>query len=133
MADESITDFTGLPRARRRLADNTYADVVVSVGQDALPKPNKGVVSAAAASATSKLILAANPDRLGALILNNTSTMLFVSCSSGPASLTLYSMSIPAGESWQVPFGYTGSIHGIWNMVSDAGGAMVTELTREAL
>ena len=73
-------------------------------------------------------ILAANANRRGATIWNDSTAILYLLLASGTASATNASLSIPAGGYYEVPFGYTGIIKGIW--ASDASGAArVTEFT----
>lgn len=75
-------------------------------------------------------ILAANEDRVGALIENQSSAILYLLLNSGTASVAAggYSVSLSQNETFEVPAGYTGAINGIW--ASDAGGyANITEFT----
>lgn len=73
-------------------------------------------------------ILAANANRLGALIFNTDANALYILLGSGTASATNLSWSIPASGQYQVPFGYTGVIVGAW-AADGAGAAKVTEFT----
>jgi hypothetical protein len=79
-----------------------------------------------AASVVNVTLLAANPLRLGAMIVNDSVHRLFVKCGA-TASATSYTKVLGAGEDWQVPFGYTGIIDGIWTTA--AGAARMTEFT----
>ena len=73
------------------------------------------------------LILAANPDRLGATIYNDSNSRLFLKL--GPvASLTSFTKRMQSQEYYEVPFGYTGIIEGIWSPVASRF-ARVTEFT----
>lgn len=84
-----------------------------------------------AASATSVTVLAANTSRLGATIVNDSSALLYLKFGA-TASTTSYTV-VLAGTAaapfayYEVPFGYTGIIDGIW--ASATGNARVTELT----
>lgn len=85
-------------------------------------------VSGAASSTT---LIAANANRLGAAIVNDSSAILYVKLGSS-ASSTSYTVMLAGTVSsiaayYEVPFGYTGIITGIW--ASATGNARVTELT----
>lgn len=77
-------------------------------------------------------LIAANAARKGATIYNDSSALLYVKLGSA-ASTTSFSVLLAGngggiGGFYEIPFGYTGIITGIW--ASDAGGsARVTELT----
>jgi hypothetical protein len=86
--------------------------------------------SGVAASASSGTLLAANPARRGATISNDaTSATLYARLSSSAAANSSgnYTVVIPPGGYYEVPFNYTGQITGIWT--SAVGFANVTELT----
>lgn len=80
-------------------------------------------------SATSVTLLAANGRRRGASIVNASTATLYVNLSGGTATATTaHSVQLTTGAYFEVPFGYTGAITGIW--ASDAGGsANMTEYT----
>jgi hypothetical protein len=80
-----------------------------------------------AAAITTNTLLAANPARLGATIWNDSTSVLYVRLSTFGASATTATVKMPADSYYEVPFGYTGAIQGIW--VSATGSARVTELT----
>ena len=71
-------------------------------------------------------ILALNANRKGATITNTDANALLLDLSGGTASSTSFSVSIPANGYYEVPFGYTGLITGIW-AADGAGAALVTE------
>lgn len=73
-------------------------------------------------------LLAANTDRVGAMITNTDTNALYIDLSGGTASATSYSVSLATGETHQVPFGYTGAITGIW-AADGTGVALVTEFS----
>lgn len=79
-----------------------------------------------AASITSVTVLAANASRLGAIIVNDGTAVLFAKFGA-TASSTSFTVRIPAGGYYEIPFGYTGIIDGIWTVAN--GSARVTELT----
>jgi hypothetical protein len=82
-----------------------------------------------AASSTSITLLAANPNRLGAIIHNDaTSAPVYVRLGAGAAATSgNYTTFIQPGGCYEVPFHYTGIIDGIWTAAT--GFANVTELT----
>lgn len=80
---------------------------------------------AGATSSTS--LLAANAARLGATVYNDSTAILYLLLGSGTASTSAYSVQLGAGAYYEVPFGYTGAIKGLW--ASATGNARVTELT----
>lgn len=80
-------------------------------------------------SATSISILASNPQRKGASIVNTSTAILYLRMDGGTATATTgHSVQLEEGDYFEVPYGYTGAITGIW--ASDAGGAAnVSEYT----
>jgi hypothetical protein len=92
----------------------------------------KATLSNVSSSATNVTLLAANPDRQGATIYNDSTAILYVKLGA-TAEATSYTIALPAGATpaaasyYEVPYGYTGIIDGIW--ASANGAARVTELT----
>lgn len=80
-------------------------------------------------SAVSGTILAANANRKGATITNDSSGVLYVALGAGPATLTDYTAKLGQDQTYSVPANYTGIIVGIWASDPNDGGARVTELT----
>jgi len=79
-----------------------------------------------ASSASSVTVLAANTARLGATVQNDSTQVLYLKLGT-TASTTSYTVKMVAGAYYEVPFGYTGRIDGIWAAAN--GNARVTELT----
>lgn len=77
-------------------------------------------------SITSGTILAANSNRKGCTIWNDSTANLFIDFDSA-ASTTDYALKISAGGYFEMPFNYTGVISGIWDAAN--GSARVRELT----
>jgi hypothetical protein len=78
-------------------------------------------------TASSTTLLSANANRIGATIVNDSTEVLFVKLGT-TASATSFTKKMAVGEYWEVPFGYTGRIDGIW--ANDASGAArITEIT----
>lgn len=91
-----------------------------------LVRPDTSAVTSVASSAASVTLLAANPNRLGAIIINDSNQVLFVKFGT-TASSSSYSARLVSNGYYEVPFGYTGIIDGIW--VAANGNARITELT----
>lgn len=89
---------------------------------------SKATLTTVASSATSVGILAANPARRGASIVNASTAILYLSLTSAnndATTTTDHSVQLPTLAYYEVPFGYTGPIRGIW--ASANGSANITE------
>jgi hypothetical protein len=86
-----------------------------------------GTVTSVTSAAADTLLLAANSNRKGAAIYNDSTAVLSISLSTTAASTTSFTYKIAAAGYWQVPDGYTGMVRGIW--ASANGAARVTEFT----
>lgn len=75
----------------------------------------------------STTFLVANPSRKGATIWNDASANLFVKFGTG-ASDTSFTVRLSSNSYYEVPFGYTGMITGIW-ATAGAGAARISELS----
>lgn len=104
----------------------TVADVGPANPLPVVLKSTTGTLSNVASSATSVTLLASNAARLGASIYNDSIAVLYAK-KGATASATSYTVQIPPGGLWEVPFGYTGIIDGLW--ASANGTARVTEDT----
>lgn len=78
-------------------------------------------------SATSVTLLSSNSSRMGATIHNDSAEILYVKFGT-TASLTDYTVKMIADAYYEVPFGYTGRLDGIW-AANSTGAARITELT----
>lgn len=83
--------------------------------------------SSVSAATSSTSLLSANANRLGASVYNDSTAILYLLLNSGTASTTAYSVQLGAGAYYEVPFGYTGAIKGIW--ASATGAARIMEYT----
>lgn len=90
-----------------------------------------------AASTSSQTLLAANAARKGAVIRHTTAGTgnggpeMFLKLGTA-ASPTTYTEVVKVGETYEVPYGYTGTITAVWPFAPTAGAqakALVTELT----
>lgn len=94
-----------------------------------MPYPaSTGTLTNVSASATSVTLLAANSNRLGAIVYNDSSASMYLKYGT-TASSTSFTDFVPPGARWAMPTGelYTGRIDAIWS--SATGTARVTELT----
>ena len=79
-----------------------------------------------ASSAANVNLLALNLNRLGAMIYNDSTATLYIKLGT-TASLTSYTVQVAPLGYYEVPYGYTGNIDGIWSSAN--GNARITELT----
>lgn len=86
-----------------------------------------GASSTVAGSATAVTLKAANNGRRGLTLFNDSSSACFVLLGAGTVSATVFSVKMSAGTYYEVPFGFTGIVTGIW--VTATGSMRVTELT----
>lgn len=83
-------------------------------------------LSNVAGSASSVTLLALNTSRKGATIVNDSTAILYVKFGSS-ASSTSYTVKMVADAYFEVPYGYTGIITGVW--ASATGNARITEIS----
>lgn len=87
-----------------------------------------GTNTSVASAIVDTAILAANVSRRGATITNDSAaSQLRLLLGTTPASATNYTVKLGPDDYYEVPFGYTGEIRGIWSVA--VGNARVTELT----
>jgi len=91
-----------------------------------LTKPATSTVTSVVSLATNVTLLASNSSRKGASVFNDSTQVLSLKLGA-TASATSFTVKMDAGDYYEVPYGYTGIIDGIW--VSANGNARVTELT----
>jgi len=85
-------------------------------------------ITSVAASASNVTLLSSNNNRLGATVWNDSTTAtLYVSLGTGAASTSSYTAQLFPSGYYEVPYGYTGQINGIWTAA--VGNARITELT----
>lgn len=90
-------------------------------------KATTASVSSVNDTASSTTLLAINTNRLGATVHNDSTVVLYLKLGA-TASATSFTVKMAADGYYEVPYGYTGIIDGIW--ASDASGAArITELT----
>jgi hypothetical protein len=105
-------------------------DVGLSPFAEPMPvAETRGTLSACtsvAAAVLDTLLLAANPERVGATIFNDSSSLCYVKFGPG-ASDTSFTVRLGEYAYYEVPFKYVGQINAYW--ASAAGDARVTEIT----
>lgn len=110
------------------LADSNGAAYSASSGGSGSTAPATGNQTNVASSATDVTILAANAARKGAMIFNDSTSVLYLLLSTGTSSVTNYSTQILAGGILTMLVGeYTGVIKGLWSVAN--GAARVTEFS----
>lgn len=65
--------------------------------------------------------------RQGALIFNDSASTLYIVLGDDVPSSTRYSVKLAPGDYYELPFGYSGSVVGVWS-ADASGSAYVTEL-----
>ena len=88
--------------------------------------PANAACTAVAAAVASTVLLAANAARKGATVYNDSAAELLVRLGT-PAAAATFTVDMLPGAYYEVPFGYTGQVTGIW--ASATGFARVTEVT----
>ena len=129
----SVLTTTAFQARINTLGSKTSANstpVVIASDQVAIPiTPSTsatGTLTNVASSATNVTILASNASRKGATVFNDSNKTLYIKFGT-TASATSFTAQLRAGDYYEVPFGYTGIIDGLW--ASANGSARVTELT----
>lgn len=86
-----------------------------------------GTQTSVTGAAVDTLLLPANTARLGATIHNDSNATLYILLANTTASSSVFTVSLLEGGYYEIPYGYTGIIKGIWSTAS--GFARITELT----
>lgn len=89
-------------------------------------KAPTAAVTSVAGSASSVSLLASNNARVGATIFNDSTALLYIKLGA-TASTSSFTVKLQQDEYYEVPYGYTAAIDGIW--ASATGNARITELT----
>lgn len=84
-------------------------------------------ITSVAGSATDVTLLASNTNRKGATFYNDSTSILYLSLGTTAASATSYTIQLAANGYYELPFAWTGAVHGIW--ASATGNARITELS----
>lgn len=117
---------TGTGSMRVTLASDTSSNTnPLLVNQS---RSSSSAITSVASSASSVSLLASNSSRKGATFFNESTTILYLKLGA-TASTTSYTVQMPAGSYYELPFiqTYTGAIDGIWSSAN--GNVRITELT----
>ena len=118
--DIGDVDVTSLPVAfNAGTASATTQRVIPATG-------GTGTLTNVSASATSVTLAAANTSRTGLIIVNDSTSDMYLKFGS-TASTTSYTFLVPAGATYLWEENYNGIVTGIWN--SATGTARVTEVS----
>lgn len=120
----STRAVTGLTDTQLRAAA-----VPVSIAATVTTKETRsatGTQTSVAGSAVSVTLLASNASRLGASFYNDSSAILYLRCQAA-ASTANFTVKLFAEDFYELPFGYTGIVDGIWALA--VGNCRVTEHT----
>jgi hypothetical protein len=90
------------------------------------PKPATATHTNVAGSASNVTLLAANKNRVGATIYNDSSATLYLKLGA-TASATSFTAKLGLDDYFEIPYGYVGVIDGIWSAAS--GSARIVEVT----
>jgi hypothetical protein len=110
---------------------STY-DVVANMGiqypqVNGKPTTNQRV-TATTVSATSVQILAAADDRVGGILINNSSKNLYIKLGTAAATVDIGScILVPAGGNFDLPDNHQGAIQGIWTAIDGTSQCRVFE------
>lgn len=122
-----------LSRQASQVADGTYpwrkAKVDTSGAQLVVmqaPSVTGGGPASVTAAAADTLLLAANANRRGAAVTNDSTAVLYLSLGTTAASATAFTAKLTAGAYFEVPAGYSGAVRGFWGAAN--GFARVTEV-----
>lgn len=91
-----------------------------------LKKATESTVTAVADLATNVTLLSANAARLGATIFNDSSAALYVKLGA-TATTASYTVRLVQYALYELPYGYTGRVDGIWATDPGDGAARITE------
>lgn len=126
----TVNPLTNSSIVKAQLQDNSGTAVVLV--NSALPtqetRAATSTLSNVASSATNVTLLALNANRLGAMIFNDSTQVLYLKFGA-TSSVTSYTVQLAANGYYELPTAhlYTGIIDGLW--ASANGNARVTELT----
>lgn len=123
MSRQSIGISDGTYPWRKVRVDAAGAVIVANGGASIITGNGPSSVGS---SNSNTLLLAANPNRRGATITNDSTAVLYVSLGTNAASTSNYTVRLAASAYYEVPFGYSGEIRGIWASVN--GNARITEV-----
>jgi len=104
--------------------------VIYRLQVEAKDKPTSTAIrTVVPASATDVLILAANSDRLNAVIFNFSDSAIFIGLGSAPVTSNNFTYQIASQEFVQLPQNFVGEVRAMWSSATPSGQACITELT----
>lgn len=101
------------------LSLNVITESVDTVARTTIPVPVDITVS--------QMLIAANPSRKGLTLWNQSASDVLIDFGVPPTANS-YAFKLNPGGYWELPYLYTGSIHGLWNGGGGIG-LFVRELT----
>ena len=104
---------------------NNPVSVTVSASTSGTATPTTVAVPANIANAA--VLAAANANRKGLTLWNNSTGNVLIELGAAPTSTT-YTAKINPGGYYELPFGYTGQIQGLWDAAGGTG-VLVREFT----
>jgi hypothetical protein len=110
-SNEAVTLTSGVATLGRLLTPSTAA---------------RSNITSATAEST---FLAANSARMGAMLFNDATANSYVGLSTVAVSTTSYSVKMPPGGYYELPFAYTGMIRGMWDTSGVTGSMRITEIS----
>jgi hypothetical protein len=136
-ANVSLLDSTGTPRTiDAQTVGTDYQQTVtlgdgVNAGRVAKVDTNPATTAVktnVTSVTTSTTILAANANRRGAIVFNDSTSILYISYGTSTTSATSFSVRVAAGAVYllDVPL-YNGAMTGMWSAVN--GAARVTDIS----
>ena len=130
------TELNGETLVNLKTAFGSASALPISGTVTAIPQTSgTGTVTRQAVSVTNVTLKAANANRRGLTIYNNApggTANLFVKLGATAvitAGSESYTVKIAPAGYYEVPFGYTGIVDGIWDAADANGEALITELT----
>jgi hypothetical protein len=109
-------------------ANGDYSPLATSGQGDlhVVQKAATGTITSVAGTTTSATILAANVNRKGGSVYNDSTAVLYLAFAAS-ASTTAFTVPLAANTYYEISGGYVGIITGVW--ATAAGSARITELT----
>lgn len=93
--------------------------------------PTKGIVSSVPATDSLSILVGRNTARSGVLVFNQSNSSLYLALTDEEVSLSKFTINLLPDDYYEVPFGYIGSIKGLWLGSAISGKALITELVHQ--
>lgn len=118
-----MSSFSNLTKGRLKVE----AVLVDDSGNVIVTRPATSTVTSVSNSNANQTLKASNTARVGLTIQNTSPDILYVKLGA-TASSSDFTVKMVSGAYYEVPYGYTGNIDGIWAATS-SGAALIDELT----